>query len=194
MSEQFHVSLPTLEVTLIGDRWLNQFELSRLPGIGSSIYRIGSRQIPLYSLTQFFELEEPNKTGLDVQPLLPIVDHAAEDQAGNRYYAMVLDVRKAGPADSVEDAGSEQVLNDYKSLKAFELFKARADELISIIKSDDSLAPAIDQIMAMAMAGDAEPNRPSVLSQILVQKDRIEAGRIARFVDPSLNIPAYRDA
>ncbi len=192
ISEQFSVSLPTLDVTLIGDRWLNQFELSRLPGIGGSIYRIGSRQIPLYSLTQFFELEEPNKTGLDVQPLLPIVDHAAEDQAGNRYYAMVLDVRKAGPADSIEDAGSEQVLSDYKSLKAFELLKARADELVSIIKSNDSLAPAIDQIMAMA--GDTEPTRPSVLSQIMVQTDRIEAGRIARFVDPSLNIPAYRDA
>ena len=144
------------------------------------------------ALPQFFELDEPNKTGLDVQPLLPIVDHAAIDEAGNRYYAMVLDVRNAGPSDSIEDAGRDRVVSDYKSLQGFELLQARADELVEMAKSSDGLAPAIDAVMAMS--SDENTKRPGVLSQILVRESSIAPGRVTSFVDPKLNNESFRDA
>ncbi len=193
INEQFSVSMPTPEVNLVGDRWLNQNDISQLPGIGFAVYRVGSRQIPVYSLPQFFETEDSVKFGLDVQPLLPIVDHAAEDQLGNRHYAMVLGVREAGPSESIDDAGRERVLGDYKSLKAFELLQARAEGLEELARSSDDLAPAVDEIMAMT--GNAEDTvRPGVLRQLLVRNDAIDRGRIASFVDPRLNTEGFRDA
>lgn len=191
LNERFGVSLPAIEVNFIGDRWLNQNDISTLPGIGSAVYLIGSRQIPVYALPQFFEPDAPTNIGLDVQPLLPIVDHAATDQQDNRYYAMVLDVRQAGPSDSIEDAGRERVVNDYKSLKAFELLSARADELAAMVESGNELAPALDSVMSM---GDQDSRRPGVLRQILVRENTIDRGTLANFVNPRLNSESFRDA
>ena len=191
LNERFGVSLPALEVNMVGDRWLNQNDITTLEGIGSAVYLVGSRQIPVYALPQFFEPDAPTNIGLDVQPLLPIVDHAATDQQDNRYYAMVLDVRRAGPSDSIEDAGRERVVNDYKSLKAFELLSARADELDALVESSNELAPAVDSVMSMDSADSA---RPGVLRQILVRENSIDPGRVSRFVNPRLNNELFRDA
>lgn len=193
INEQFKVSLPTPEVVLIGDRWLNQNDLSTQPGVGTAIYRVGSRQIPVYALPQFFEPDAPTNIGLDVQPLLPIVDHAATDQAENRYYTMVLDVRDAGPSDTINDAGRDRVLRDYKSLKAYELLLARAEGLVELAEGSDDLAPAVDEIMAM-VNNSTGVARPGVLRQILVRKDSIDRGRVANFVDPRLNTELFRAA
>ncbi|MFG0299588.1 MAG: hypothetical protein ACF8K1_08315 [Phycisphaerales bacterium JB047] len=191
LNEKFNMSLPTIEVNLIGDRWLNQNDITLLDGVGRSSYQVGSRQIPMMALPQFFELEEANKTGLDVQPLLPIVDHAAVDELGNRYYAMVLDVRKAGPSDSIDDAGRERVVDDYKSLQAFELLQTRTEELVGLVEGSGDLASAIDAVMSMS--NDENSDRPSVLSQILVRADSVNPGRITSFVDPDLNNESFRD-
>ncbi|MFG0245804.1 MAG: hypothetical protein ACF8MF_07120 [Phycisphaerales bacterium JB052] len=191
LNEKFNMSLPTIEVNLIGDRWLNQNDITLLDGVGRSSYQVGSRQIPMMALPQFFELEEANKTGLDVQPLLPIVDHAAVDELGNRYYAMVLDVRKAGPSDSIDDAGRERVVDDYKSLQAFELLQTRNEELVGLVEGSGDLASAIDAVMSMS--NDENSDRPSVLSQILVRADSVNPGRITSFVDPDLNNESFRD-
>lgn len=193
INEQFSVSLPTPEVVLMGDRWLNQNDIAMQQGIGMAVYRIGSRQIPVYALPQFFQPDAPENIGLDVQPLLPIVDHAATDQAENRYYAMVLDVRDAGPSDTIADIGRDRVLSDYKSLKAYELLQVRADGLLELVRNNDDLAPAIDEIMSM-VNNETDVARPSVLRQILVRKDTIDRGRIASFVDPRLNTESFRDA
>jgi hypothetical protein len=192
LNEQFGVSMPTLEVQLRGDRWFSANEIISLPGIGFSSYNVGSRQIPLYSLPQFFDPEYDGSVGLDVQVNLPIVEQAATDGAGNRYYAMVIDVRQAGPADGIDDAGREQVLQDYKSLKAYEVLLARKDELAAIARDNDDLAPVLDQVMAMTQ--DTEVTRPGVLRQILVRKDTVERGAIASSVNPRLNTESFRDA
>lgn len=193
INEQFKVSLPTPEVVLVGDRWLNQNDISTQPGVGMSVYRIGSRQIPVYALPQFFEPDAPTNIGLDVQPLLPIVDHAATDQAENRYYTMVIDVREAGPSDTIADAGRDRVMRDYKSLKAFQLLEARADGLVELVRNSDDLAAAVDEIMSM-VNNSTEVTRPSVLRQLLVRKDSIDRGRVSSFVDPRLNTESFRDA
>lgn len=192
LNEQFGVSMPTLEVQLRGDRWFSANEIISLPGIGFSSYNVASRQIPFYSLPQFFDPEYDGSVGLDVQVNLPIVEQAATDGAGNRYYAMVIDVRQAGPADGIDDASREQVLQDYKSLQAYELLLARKDELAAIARDNDDLAPVLDQVMAMTQ--DTEATRPGVLRQILVRKDTIERGVVASTVNPRLNTESFRDA
>jgi len=192
LSEQFGFSMPTIQVSLIGDRWLSSNDILALPGIGFSSYRVGSNQIQTRLLPQFFAPEYEGNIDLDVQKMLPIVEQAATDAQGNRYYAMVLDVRDAGPADGISDVGRARVVADYKSLKAFELIETQSDELASLARENDNLAPVVDQIMSMTSNESAV--RPSVLRQILVRRDTIDRGQIASSVNPRLNNESFRSA
>ncbi len=193
INEQFSVSLPTPSLTMIGDRWLNANAIVSLPDFGNSVYRIGSRQLPTYSLPQFFELTETNTTGLDVQVGLPLVDPAATDAVGNRFYAVVLAVRTQGPADTIADVTRETVLADYKAVEAFESHSARMDEFKAAIASNGNLAPAVD--LALAMASDqTDVTRPGVIRNILVRRDAIDRGVLTNFVDPRLNTEDFRNA
>lgn len=197
INKQFSISLPTPALTMIGDRWLNANDISSLPGFGSSNYRIGSRQLPAYALTQFFELDEANTTGLDVQVGLPLADPAATDTIGNRYYAVVLNVREQGPAEMIADATREQVIADYKAVAGYNLLVAQLDEIKASIAGvselDTPLAPAIDMAMAMG-SEDAITLRPTVLKNILVRRDSIDGGALTRFVDPRINTEDFRNA
>tara|TARA_A100000171_G_scaffold2906_1_gene2586 strand:+ start:1679 stop:3679 length:2001 start_codon:yes stop_codon:yes gene_type:complete len=192
LSEQFGFSMPTIQVSLIGDRWLSSNDILALPGIGFSWYRVGSNQIQTRLLPQFFAPDYEGNIDLDVQKMLPIVEQAATDAQGNRYYAMVLDVRDAGPADGISDVGRERVVADYKSLKAFELIETQSDELASLARENDNLAPVVDRIMSMTSNESAV--HPSVLRQILVRKDTIDRGPIANSVNPRLNNESFRSA
>ncbi|MGV6814643.1 MAG: hypothetical protein ACWA5W_06495 [Phycisphaerales bacterium] len=193
INDQFSVDLPMPTINMIGDRWLNANAIASLDGFGKSIYRVGSRQIPAYGLPQFFELEGANTTGLDVQVNLPLVDPPSTDEIGNQYYAEIIGVRDAGPADTIADVTRETVLNDYRSVEGYKLLVARSDEFKGAIVENDDLAPAID--LAMAMSPDPSAvTQPSVFRNILVRKDAIDRGRLASFVDPRLNVPAFREA
>ncbi len=192
INERFSVPLPTPEVTIIGDRWLNAQGVSSLPGLGSASYRVGSSQIPAYALPQYFQMTEPNTTGLDVQVGLPLVEPAATDEAGNRYYAVILGVRPAGPADSIEDIGRERVLSDYRSVRGYEMLTERLDEFRAAIVENGSIAPAVD--LAMAIGGDTQVKRPGVIRNILVRRDSVGRGALASTVDPRLNTEPFRTA
>jgi hypothetical protein len=194
ISNQFSISLPTPSVIMIGDRWLNANAIVSLPGgYGSSSYRVGSRQIPTASLPQFFELTEPNTTGLDVQAGLPLVDPPATDTLGNRYYAVILSVRTAGPAETIADVTREQVLRDYKSVEGYKVLADRADEFRTAIAINDSIAPAISLAIDLAPDPDSVV-RPGVVRNVLVRRDIIERGALASFVDPRLNTEPFRSA
>ncbi|MEX0876444.1 MAG: hypothetical protein WD114_03200 [Phycisphaerales bacterium] len=192
ISQQYSISLPTPEVTIIGDRWLNANQIASLPGYGSAAYRLGSMQVPTYALPQFFDMTEPNTTGLDVQTGLPLVEPAATDDTGNRYYAVILDVSEAGPADSIEDVGRDRVVRDYKSVLAYQMLAERSDEFRAAIESNVSLAPAID--LALALAEDDTANRPGVIRNILVRRNSINPGALASTVDRRLETEAFRSA
>lgn len=193
INEQFQVSLPTPSITIVGDRWLNANGVIQLPGFGSSSYRVGSRQLPAYSLPQFFELTEPNTTGLDVQVGLPLVDPPATDQNGNRYYAVILGLRAAGPADTIEDIGRDQVVRDYKSVESYKVLVARVEEFKAAIASNGSLVPAINLGVALSAAPDTAVV-PGVMKNLLVRRDMVDRGNSAAYVDPKLNTEAFRAA
>jgi len=185
INEQYEVSLPTPAITIIGDRWLTARDIVNLPGLGQAGYRIGARQLPVSTLPQFFELEDTSEIGLDVQIGLPLTDPPATDQAGNRYYAVILAVRPQGPADSIDDLDREAVVYDYKSVEAFKLLSAKAEEFKLAISTNASLSEAIN----LATAFNPDPNavaRPGVLRNLLVRKFTVDQGNLAAFVDPSL--------
>lgn len=192
LNDQFGVSMPTIEVTLIGDRWLSSNDIMDLGSVGFSAYRVGSNQIQMRQLPLFFAPDFEGNIPLDVQVMLPIVEQAATDAQGNRFYAMVLDVRDAGPADGLDDVGRDTVVNDYKLLKAYELLQARSEELARLARESGDLAPLVDQVMSMT--SNPEAIRPGVMQQILVRKDTIAPGAIARNVNFRLNDESFRNA
>jgi len=197
VNEEFSSSLPIPSVTIIGDRWLNANDVAALPGFGSSTYQIGSRPLPAGLLPSFFELTGPNTIGLDVQVGLPLVDPAAADQIGNRYYSVILGMRPKGPADSIEDLTRERVLSDYNAIQAYQTLIAKADEFRSAIESDGKVDSAIELVVALSPSDDPESTptpRPSVVKNVLVRRDSIRPSNQFTFVDPRLNTEPFRQA
>lgn len=193
INEQFQVALPTPSITIIGDRWLNANGVVQLPDFGASSYRVGSRQLPAYSLPQFFELTEPNTTGLDVQVGLPLVDPPATDQFDNRYYAVILGLRAAGPADVVADIGRDIVVRDYKSVESYKVLAGRVEEFKAAIASNGTLVPAIN--LGVALSSDPQlAVVPGVMKNLLVRRDMVDRGNSASVSDPRLNTEAFRNA
>ncbi len=185
INDQYEVSLPTPAITIIGDRWLTARDILALPGFGQASYRIGSRQLPASTLPQFFELEDTSEIGLDVQVGLPMSDPPAIDQAGNRYFAVILAVRQQGPADSIDDVSREDVIADYKSIEAYKLLSDKSEEFKLAISTNASLRSAIDLATAFNPDPDAV-NRPGILRNLLIRKYTIDQGNLASFVDPRL--------
>ncbi len=188
--EQLGADVPLPAVEIHTDRWLNNLDLSTLPGFGTAAFRIGQRQLPAYLLPQAFDSEELSEL-MHIQKGIPLVDPAAEDAIGNRYYAIIYDVNEAGPADSVDDVGRERVVNDYKSVKAFELLKENLASFESLAQSQADLVPAISEAMKL---GPTEAVRPGVARNLLVTQDNVARGRLASFVEPALNSEAFRNA
>ena len=188
--EQLNITIPLPTVQIHSDRWLSSRDISALPGFGTASYRIGSRSLRTVLLPQVSQSQEAAAL-LTVQPSVPIVNPAAEDAMGNRYYAIVYDINPAGPADSIDDAGRDTVLNDYRTIKAYELLSQNLDTLVAKAAAENDLAPAIDAALAL---GDDDIRRPGVARNLLVQSENIARGRLALFVDPGLNAPEFRDA
>jgi len=190
LKEQLSVTIPLPAVELRNDRWLNSFDISSIPGFGTSSFRIGSKMLPVYAVPEAEGSEEI--AGLiTIQPRVPLVDPAAEDQFGNRYYPVVYEIRVAGPADNIQDIGRDTVLNDYRTVKAFEMLSENLESLLSAAESANDLAPAVDAALAL---GQDQIVRPGVARNLLVRAEGIAAGRLASFVEPGLNDALFRDA
>tara|TARA_R110000737_G_scaffold2923_6_gene8664 strand:- start:129312 stop:131381 length:2070 start_codon:yes stop_codon:yes gene_type:complete len=190
LKERLSVTIPLPTVEIHAERWLTSADIAGFPSIGSAAYRIGSRSLPANLLPQATDSQEATAL-ITIQSGVPIVDPAAEDALGNRYYAIVYEVNPAGPADSIADAGREKVLKDYKTVKAYEMLSANIDSMIAQAQSANDLAPAVTAAMAL---GDTGITRPGVARNLLVREQGVARGRLASFVDPGLNTPAFRDA
>lgn len=190
LQEQLKVTIPLPAVEIHTDRWLTNQDIAFLPGFGSASYRIGSRAIRTPLLPNINDTPESAEL-LTVQEDIPIVDPAAEDQAGNRYYAILYDIREAGPSDSIEDAGYDRVLRDYRTVKAYEMLKDNLPDLLAQAESSNDLASAIDAAVAL---GDSDTVRPGVARNILVGSQGVARGRLASFVEPGLNTEPFREA
>lgn len=190
LQEQLNVTIPLPSVEMHTDRWLTNQDIAFLPGFGGASYRIGSRAIRTPALPNINDTEESAEL-LTIQEMLPIVDPAAEDQVGNRYYAVLYAINPAGPADSIEDAGYDRVLRDYRTVKAFEMLNENLPYLLAQAQFTNDLSAAIDAAVAM---GDADTARPGVARNLLVGSQGVARGRLASYVEPGLNTEQFRDA
>ena len=190
LRDQLGINAPLPTIDIRTDRWLNSFDISSLQGFGASAFRVGSRQLPAYSIPQVFDSEEAQAL-VTIQPRVPMVDPASEDLEGNRYYAIIYDLNEAGPADSIDDVGREKVLADYRTVKGYELLASNLEGMRTAAQSTGDLAPAITAALAL---GDGNITRPGVARNLLVGTQGIARGRLASSVEPGLNTPAFRDA
>ncbi len=189
LREQYGVNLPTLTINVHGSDWLDARQILTLPGYGTASYRVGAQQFETFKIPTLLTLQS-NSKALVIQPGLPLADPAAVDAANNRYYAVVLKVNEAGPADSIDDAQRDRVLKDYKEIKSFNNLVDRTEELSTILASTGILSDAINA----ALTGATDAPTPEIQRNILVTKDSIDRGRLTLYVNPALNVPAFRDA
>lgn len=181
----------TPAVEIRDNTWLRSTDIDPLPGIGRSFYRVGSRTIMTRELpTLIDDRGLIESMGLHVG--VPQVDPAAQDTMGNRYYLLVLEHRPAGPALSIDDAGRDRVLADYKSAEGFRLLTERLETLRAEATQENGVAGAIESLMA-----DVDLSRvvrPGVLAGIRVSAEQITPSFQARFIDPRLNTETFRNA
>ncbi|RMH23993.1 MAG: hypothetical protein D6692_14095 [Planctomycetota bacterium] len=184
------VTLPTPTIEQRDTEWFNASRLQSTPDVGQAVYRLGSRFIPVARLP-----EEINEYGvvpaLGMQVGIPQVEPSAEDSIGNRYYLLITEARPAGPSDSIDDAGRDRVIADYKSVQGYRRLAEMADELRAAAESGGVVA-AVD--IAVPSELPAGVNRPGVSPNLRVAAERIDAGPLARGVDPRLNAKPFRDA
>ncbi|MEM7756120.1 MAG: hypothetical protein AAF297_10855 [Planctomycetota bacterium] len=118
IEERLGVRIPTPTVVRRDDAWLPANDLSRLPGLGSAEFRVGSQAIPAPLLPQY--VREINESeALRAQVGVPILDPFATDARGNHYYITVLGARAESAPDSLDEV-RDQVLQNTRSVLAYE--------------------------------------------------------------------------
>ena len=184
------VTLPTPTIEQRDNEWFNNARLQSSPDIGQAAYRLGSRFVPVARIPE--EIAENGVAqALGLQVGIPQVEPSAEDNAGNRYYLLVTEARPAGPSDSIDDAGRDRVIADYKSVQGYLRLAQMADELRAAAQTS-GVAEAVS--IAVPSQLPEGVNRPGVSPNLRVTADRIEPGPLARGVDPRLNAEPFRDA
>jgi len=119
--EGIRIPLPT--VIRRTDSWQTGSEISLLPGIGASAYRVGNQTIRPFELPALVR-GMSRDARLPVQIGMPIIDPPSSDGNKSRFYVTVLDARKESPPDSVDEI-SDRVASDLKSLRAFDLHESQ---------------------------------------------------------------------
>lgn len=184
------VTLPTPTIEQRDTEWFNGNRLQSGADVGQAAYRLGSRFIPVARLP-----EEINENGvvpaLGMQVGIPQVEPSAEDSMGNRYYLLITEARPAGPSDSIDDAGRDRVIADYKSVQGYRRLAEMADELRAAAEAGGVVA-AVD--IAVPSELPAGVTRPGVSPNLRVAAERIDTGPLARGVDPRLNAEPFREA
>ncbi|MEM9374013.1 MAG: hypothetical protein AAGA55_10250 [Planctomycetota bacterium] len=185
------LTMPTPTIEQLDSTWLRSSDIGQLPTIGRSFFRAGSRVTLVSQLPELIG-ENGRVDAVGMQVGVPQVDPAAQDEAGNRYYLLITDFMPAGPSQSIDDAGRDRVIADYKSLRGYEQLATLENVLRDAAASPDGVTSAVDMA-----AGGVLPDgvrRPGVYPNILVSRLRIESGALARNVDQRLNVPAFREA
>ncbi len=191
IKDQYDVNIPTPTVEVFGSTWLDAGAIRALPDFGSAQYRFGSQRFPTFAIPSILSQPASSTSGFVIQPGLPLADPPATNEIGSRFYATVLEFDDAGPADSIDDAGRDRVIRDYKGVKGYEQLVAHADQIRAAIAATGSLDAGINAALALATT---QPPKPAIYKNILVRKDTIDRGRLNPFVDPTLNTPDFRDA
>lgn len=175
-------------VTTQTGKWLTESDLRALPGIGFSSQRQGGITIPFPAVVMAAREVGGPGVSFPVQVGIPLAEHYLTDASGNRYYITVLASRGESPPDSMDEI-REQLVKDYKQLRAFESLKAKTDDLrqIAIEGGLDAAATAAIPTPAAPAQGAEPPKAPEVVRAITIT--RKQSGG-----NPNLDDQAVRDA
>lgn len=181
------VALPRPTIVRPG-RWLWAQALQELEGFGQAQITIGSNTAPVSQvLFAVRELRPEMGVRLAIQRGLPVTDIPATDFSGSVYYYTILDVRAESAPDSLEEVRQE-VVEDWKSLRAFERLAELADLARQRTAGDGPTAAALRLFEALGTAAAAPDPQPVRVTPNVV----VDAGGGQRV--RALDTPAFRDA
>lgn len=185
------ITIPTPVIISRDANWLTPQDLSEIPGLSDATVTIGNARGRAWEF--LFTVREllPNMPkspplGVAVQAGVPIAEAHAQDSRENRYYFMVLDTRKEGPADSIDEI-RDKVVKGYKTILAYDALVAKGPEYLSTAQKD-GIQALVSQLEPDAQAPAASPDHVRFLSEILVTAQRAYGD------DPRIQKDAFRDA
>jgi len=170
-------SFPLPMVVSKGAAWLKPADIMTLPEIGSSELRVGTKRAGFAeALFLTRELGFPNE--LSIQRGVPYVDNPLTGPNGDRFYFTVLDVKKEGPAESLDEC-RDDVVRDVKLAKGLALLKGDLDRFRAM-----AVEKGLD---AVAAEFPASAEQPAISAQKGTQISRTFSSA------PELNTPDIRD-
>lgn len=165
MAESY-ISIPVPEVTTRTDSWLTMQDLRGMEDVGMARVMVGTMAYPLGAVV--FGVRELNPdVPLAIQAGVPLVDYPGVDEAGNRIYMLVTDVRDIGPPDTVDEVRAA-VIADLKRLRGFEHLMAERDELRSL-----AVREGLSAVAALFAHAQGEANDVAVLEGVRISKSYI---------------------
>ncbi|MFG0325641.1 MAG: hypothetical protein ACF8SC_00025 [Phycisphaerales bacterium JB037] len=186
------VDMPAPVVT-IHDRWLTADEIAQLPAVGRAAMQLGGGRLSLaQALFQVRELAGENVLAL--QQGLPAVQTPANLPDGSLVYFTVLDTRPQSPPDSMEEI-RDRVLEDLRTLRAYEALKSSLDEYRSLAVSEglDAAAQRFAEARADADPAQAEAPPPTVFDEVRFTPQTVLLSQLGVPAD-NLNFQEVRDA
>lgn len=187
VKEQTGADIPGPAVNKREGEWLFQKDAATIAGIGRAFLQRGTQRISFGDVL-FRVRELAGDNDLILQVAVP--GDALTDFAGNKYYAVITDARKASAPESVEEVRAAVVM-DLKKLAAFEKLRTQLDAY-----RQRSIDDGLDAI-AMAEGSVVQPvKKASVISSGMFPTDpnvADEAFRnaliaIGSKLDPGVNI------
>lgn len=148
-SAKLSITAPT--VTSRTSTWTRVIDAQNTPGIGFARYNSGANSFTLSDvLSGVYELSDSTLLGL--QKAVPF-EGILKDQSGNAYFLLITDVRKSGPADSLDEV-REQVVTDLRQKAAYEQLIGRIEGFRAQVATEglDATVKAINTSMPAGRA------------------------------------------
>ncbi len=143
-SEGVRVPMPRVESREAG--WLNAQDLSTIPELGRASFRVGATPIPAPLLPLIVrENETGQRSPLNPQVGVPIVETPATDDTGRRFYVTILAARRESPPDTLDDVRA-QLTADLTSKLAYDKLLAEATRYAQLAREEG--LPAVAAMLA----------------------------------------------
>ncbi len=189
MQERSNVIIPLPTVRIVTDEWQTSMDLRMTRGLGQAMYRVANRQ---YSAAFLPELLDPDQEEdlLPAQVGVPIVEVAAEDFTGTRYYVTALDHRSRSAAESLDEAGRDNVITDWRTLNAYQQLLERKSEILDVARQTGGLTAVVE----LLEPEDETADQPAARTLNVNRAARAVRDQLANTFDASLNTPEVREA
>ncbi|MEQ8771014.1 MAG: hypothetical protein RIB60_10960 [Phycisphaerales bacterium] len=189
LQQRSNVIIPLPTVRIVTDEWQTSMDLRLTRGLGQAMYRVANRQ---YSAAFLPELLDPEREEelLPAQVGVPIVEVAAEDPSGTRYYVTVLDHRSRSAAESIDEVGRDEVINDWRTLNAYQRLLERKPQILSAARETGGLTAVVDLLEPQEEGSEAPAGRTLRVNRAA----RAVRDQLANTFDANLNTPEVREA